>query len=782
MVARLRGFFGGLSVKIGGLVLLMGMLTVAAVSSGLKLSFDSTGSLSTFKDDVVPQLRDSARLIEAAGSLGEALSATLIAGDIGELDQSASDARNIVLRLQDMAQSLPATARTMVDEQTATMSSSLETLFTARADDINYDIETLKLSDDLVTQSKEVSTALGQVATTALDNLRSLLDQGNVAVAQVDLMTADSAVSLEREIAAFESVILTGASADLPEQVVAAQSRADALAGEIQTLGLMLILTIDPALIAKINELTALGDPETGILAARSRVITARELADSSSRAATMSGKAITDQARQLNRNAVGHIDSAASALLGSAKNGETMMYTIASVSAIALGLGIFAAIIFIVRPITRLTAETERLATGDTAPIVGFDHFHGELGRLAAALKVFREGHLERARLRDEEQRMREEERVRVAQTAREAQERKDAEAKRQKEAEAEAHAREAHERERENMARAEQERLQAERAEEQNQVVIALADGLTRLSAGDLSARIVQEFPGNYDSLRKDFNSAAAKLSQTIGQISETVERIDASSAEITASSEDLSRRSEISAATLEETAAALNQLTASVQAAADSASEADQLARGANQQAAASQTVVTEAISAMSEIESSSRAISRIIDVIDDIAFQTNLLALNAGVEAARAGEAGRGFAVVASEVRALAQRSSEAAGEINSLISNSSTQIGRGVGLVGEAGTALQAIIKAVDDIARNVSDIATSAREQATGIDEINGATVQLDSTMQQNTAVIEETTEASRMLSKETAGLRTMVAHFTTAVDVQYGEPQRDVA
>jgi methyl-accepting chemotaxis protein len=221
------------------------------------------------------------------------------------------------------------------------------------------------------------------------------------------------------------------------------------------------------------------------------------------------------------------------------------------------------------------------------------------------------------------------------------------------------------------------------------------------------------------------------------------------------------------------LEETAAALNELTASVSSAAENAGKADSVARNTNQRAERSRQVVSEAISAMSQIEESSKQIARIIDVIDDIAFQTNLLALNAGVEAARAGDAGRGFAVVASEVRALAQRSSDAAREINGLISNSNGQIERGARLVGDAGSALQEIIHAVADIAQNVGEIATSAREQATGIHEINTATTQLDATMQKNAAVTEETSAASHALSAEASALRGMVQRFQVAAPGQ---------
>jgi methyl-accepting chemotaxis protein len=165
-------------------------------------------------------------------------------------------------------------------------------------------------------------------------------------------------------------------------------------------------------------------------------------------------------------------------------------------------------------------------------------------------------------------------------------------------------------------------------------------------------------------------------------------------------------------------------------------------------------------------MGEIENSSAQISKIISVIDDIAFQTNLLALNAGVEAARAGEAGRGFAVVASEVRALAQRSSDAAREIDSLISASTTHVRRGVGLVGQAGEALEGILTSVADISARVAEIAASSQEQSAGLAQINTAVNQLDQVTQQNAAMFEQTTAASQALTREAQSLTVTTAQF----------------
>ncbi|MFN3502749.1 MAG: methyl-accepting chemotaxis protein, partial [Allorhizobium sp.] len=228
----------------------------------------------------------------------------------------------------------------------------------------------------------------------------------------------------------------------------------------------------------------------------------------------------------------------------------------------------------------------------------------------------------------------------------------------------------------------------------------------------------------------------------------------------------SDSLSKRTEQQAAAVEETAAALEQITQAVAASTERASEAGKLVARTKEGAERSGLVVRNAIEAMSQIENSSKQISNIIGVIDDIAFQTNLLALNAGVEAARAGEAGKGFAVVAQEVRELAQRSATAAKEIKALINTSSDQVKTGVQLVGETGKALEQIVIEVKDINTNVAAIVEASREQSTGLSEINKAVNAMDQNTQQNAAMVEESTAASHSLAKQAASLRELVSQF----------------
>ncbi|HSG34049.1 MAG TPA: methyl-accepting chemotaxis protein, partial [Sphingomonadaceae bacterium] len=310
-----------------------------------------------------------------------------------------------------------------------------------------------------------------------------------------------------------------------------------------------------------------------------------------------------------------------------------------------------------------------------------------------------------------------------------------------------------------------AEAARIQLEDA--QQAVVQSLSEALNGLAEGNLSVRIESPFSKEYEELRHHFNASVAAIESAVSVVRDNSTTILSEVENIAGAADDLSRRTEQQAATLEEFAASLTELTASVGATADGASQANEVVSTARTNAENSGSVVREAVTAMGEIAESSEQISRIIGLIDDIAFQTNLLALNAGVEAARAGDAGRGFAVVASEVRALAQRSSDAAREINKLISASTTQVKKGVSLVDKAGTALGDIVSSIGDIADHVNSIASSAREQSIGIGEINTAMAQLDEATQQNVAMFEETTAATHTLKSESNALVRATSQFT---------------
>ena len=395
---------------------------------------------------------------------------------------------------------------------------------------------------------------------------------------------------------------------------------------------------------------------------------------------------------------------------------------------AFLLAIGGFAGIVMFAlsRRLDTLGAAMTALAAGDSdvsLPAVVRDD---EIGRMTRAVQVFKDNAVERLRLE--------------AETA-----------------------------EHRAASEAERERTAAERAraaEEQAEAVRRLGDGLKNLAAGDLRIRLGEGFSEKYAQLKDDFNEAIDKLKQTMLSVVSSTDAIQSGTREISTASDDLSRRTEQQAASLEETAAALDEITATVKKSAEGANHARDVVAAAEGDAKKSAIVVRQAVEAMDAIAKSAQQISQIIGVIDEIAFQTNLLALNAGVEAARAGDAGRGFAVVASEVRALAQRSAEAAKEIKGLISTSSTQVDHGVKLVAETGKSLERIMAQVTEINDVVAAIAAGAREQATGLDEINSAINQMDQTTQQNAAMVEESTAASHSLSQETAQLSSLIGQF----------------
>jgi methyl-accepting chemotaxis protein len=284
--------------------------------------------------------------------------------------------------------------------------------------------------------------------------------------------------------------------------------------------------------------------------------------------------------------------------------------------------------------------------------------------------------------------------------------------------------------------------------------------------LAEGDLSCRIDGQYQGAFLALKDNANATAIRLTDTVASIRLAVNEVANAAAEISTSTTDLSQRTEEQAASLEETSASMEELSATVRKNAENAQHADRLANGTREVASRSGAVVANAVESMARIETSSHKISDIIGVIDEIARQTNLLALNAAVEAARAGEAGRGFSVVASEVRSLAQRSSQAAKDIKDLITKSSGQVREGVDLVKSAGASLNEIVESIENVANIVSEIAAASAEQATGIDQVNQALVQLDEATQQNSALVEENAATAKTLEQQSSEMSERVAIF----------------
>ncbi|MEN3794512.1 methyl-accepting chemotaxis protein [Fulvimarina sp. MAC3] len=379
-------------------------------------------------------------------------------------------------------------------------------------------------------------------------------------------------------------------------------------------------------------------------------------------------------------------------------------------------------------RPIDKMTAAMRSLAAGDKSVEVSARGRSDEIGQMAGAVQVFKEQAIERDRLERE------------------------AAAARASETE----------------LKQRQADLDHSKAEDLRAFMGIVDRSFDRLSAGDLTVRMENVVAPEFEPIRAKFNASIEELEAAIGHVVEAIGTIHVGLGEITVASSDLAKRTEQQAASLEETVAALGDVTSGVNSAARDAGEASHTAELARAKAEKGSEIVAQAVTAMGKIEGSSQQISQIISVIDEIAFQTNLLALNAGVEAARAGESGKGFAVVAQEVRALAQRSAEAAKEIKKLITMSSEQVECGVELVTASGQSLDEIVAEVGVMASVITKIAQSAREQAVSLNEVSSAADQMDKVTQQNAAMVEESTAAAQTLATETDSLAQAVSRFRT--------------
>lgn len=413
---------------------------------------------------------------------------------------------------------------------------------------------------------------------------------------------------------------------------------------------------------------------------------------------------------------------------LAAAASARMRVGAVVLVSGLLPILGIIVGLVLVMRgfarPIRGMTHAMTALAAGDLKIEIPAQDRHDEMGEMAKAVLVFRD-------------------------TARE---------KREMEKRAE-----------EERASAEARRRQAQEqaiAEERQLVCRSFGTGLARLAGKDMTFRLAEPLPVAYAELQADFNKAVQSLEEALSQVEASALVISASSREVSSAANDLSRRTEQQAASLEQSAAALDAITSTGGKSAVGAGQAKQVVSVARGDATSAKEVVRRTIDAMSGIEQSSTQVSQIIGVIDEIAFQTNLLALNAGVEAARAGDAGRGFAVVASEVRALAQRSANAAKEIKALISKASGQVAEGVHLVGETGVALQKILDRISEVDAAMAEIAAGAQHQATGLSEVNTAINHMDQITQQNAAMVEETNASTETLAGESTRLSLLISEF----------------
>jgi len=443
----------------------------------------------------------------------------------------------------------------------------------------------------------------------------------------------------------------------------------------------------------------------------------------------------------------------------------ETTRVTVVAVGIGALAIGLALAFLigrWIAGTVRRMAETMNRMAGGDLDVAVTGDAHKHELGRMAAALKVFQTNAIAKRRLDVEAQEAADRERARAEETDR-----------------LRARVRAAVEK---ASAGDFSGRVEADFSEDGlnrfaemvNALMLTVAQGLDEtarvmasLSRGDLDAEMRGAYQGAFAELQTNVNGTVRKLREIVTGIQTTSGQIKGATGEIAAGSGDLSSRAENQAASLEQIAATMEEMSATVKKNAENAVSASNLSSDARERADKGGSVVSEAVTAMSRIEEGSGKIAEIVTVIDGFAFQTNLLALNAAVEAARAGEAGKGFAVVASEVRTLAQRSAEAARDIKGLIQESSHQVSDGVRLVTETGESLKEIVDAIRQVSATITEISEASREQSSGVDEITAAITSMDEITQQNSALADESASAARGLGDQAESLEKMMAFFS---------------
>jgi methyl-accepting chemotaxis protein len=386
-----------------------------------------------------------------------------------------------------------------------------------------------------------------------------------------------------------------------------------------------------------------------------------------------------------------------------------------------------------VLKPLRVTAGQMAKLAEGNHDFVVGDIERRDEIGGMAQALEVFRTRSMRRAQLEAE---------------AAEQQGKMD------------------DLRERAELDRKERQDNKLSFARSQETFLRTLGEALSSLAAGELNCAPPESSSDEQAKIAADFKAMTAQMQRIAEQIGATTMSVQGATREIGVGVNDLSQRTEQQASSLEETAASMEEIAATVRQNADNAQEANQLAAAARQLAVSGGDIAGHAVVAMDKIESSSRQVSEIVGLIQEIAFQTNILALNAAVEAARAGEAGRGFAVVANEVRALAQRSAQASKDIKDLIAGTTENVSQGVDLVKKAGASLGEIVTSVRKVADIVSEIAAASQEQSSGIDQVSRAISNMDEMTQQNASLVEETNAALHSAQQQVEELQQAVSFF----------------
>ncbi|WP_172328961.1 methyl-accepting chemotaxis protein [Mangrovicoccus sp. HB161399] len=731
MTQFLSRFFSGLTFRITGAIVSLAAIMALALLLANVLLRDFAGEMERLSRHGVPNLMSTSEVMARSNALPQGFAQLLMAGTPEDLALATDESSAALDAFFDIARTRPPRQAIELASKLSELKFSMLSLAMARED--------------------EIAAASGFAA--GLEALSGIF---------VSLGGSGAAASVD-----FTGLL------SLAFQV----SRATGEDG-LNTLGTELRSQLDSAgfaLMASEPEasrtLLSLADGDTDLLELRKTELAARLEAHRQATSALAAVEKLGSGAATLAQEALRSLDGDARALTAKSDTASRNLLLLGALAAAAVLLAVTVTQKSIVRPLQSLIRRTRQLADGDTSAMDGMRRRSGEIADLAEALTIFRDNIISNRQLEEEarkataaQEALRREEERRKLEAER-------AEMERKAEEERAVLERERSEQQERQQRDAREQQEREARLAEQQQVVATLADSLDRLADGDLTASIDVEFPPGYEELRLNFNRTIDALARLVLVIRESSQNILSSSTEVSSVTTDLAKRTEKTAATLEETAAAVAQLTASAASSAGNSRTTEKAALQVRSEAQASQDIVRSTIAAMEAISESSEKISRIIHVIDDIAFQTNLLALNAGVEAARAGETGRGFAVVASEVRALAQRASDAAREIGTLIGQSNENVRDGVDRVAQTGNSLDGIVKLIDGIAENISALATTADEQSLSVREINTATNQLDSMTQQNAAIFEETSASTMDLTREAETLASEVAKFRQGGD-----------
>ncbi|WP_138469259.1 methyl-accepting chemotaxis protein [Poseidonocella sp. HB161398] len=729
MKLNIRGAFTGLTFRIIGAIGFLAVILAVVLVLANVLFRDFTREMEKLSQRDLPNLVSTSKVMSRSNALPQGFAQLLMASSLEELEVATAEGTDALNAFFDIARTRPPRQAIRLATRLSDLKFGMLSLAMAREDEI---AAAKRFAEGLESLSG-VFVTLGESRAGQNIDFTNLLSLAF----QISRTTDEAALSL----------------------------LGSELRSQLDTAGLALAADAPEAS----ERLLSLADGETDLLELRRTELAAHGEANRHAAASLAAVEQLGDGSSQLAMEALDSLDRDARALSSRSVQANRALMLLGGLAVLGVIGAIVATQRSIVRPLQSLIRRTRTLAEGDTSAMDGMRRRSGEIGDLAEALTVFRDNILSNRRLEEEAKQAAEAREEQRREQERQALETERAEMARKAEREREVLERERAEQEERQAREARELAEQEARQKEQQRVVTILAESLSRLADGDLTAAIETEFPESYEELRLNFNRTTDALSRLVSVIRESSQNILASSTEVSSVTTDLAKRTEKTAATLEETAAAVAQLTASAASSASNSRTTEKAAQQVRTEAQTSQEIVRSTIAAMEAISESSEKIGRIIHVIDDIAFQTNLLALNAGVEAARAGESGRGFAVVASEVRALAQRASDAAREIGTLIGQSDGNVRDGVDRVAQTGNSLDGIVKLIDDIAENISALATTADEQSLSVKEINTATNQLDSMTQQNAAIFEETSASTMDLTREADLLAKEVAKFRQA-------------